>query len=142
MKKLIALTIISASVLYGSLPAGTNNRPMKFVIHENWKFCQEGSGQWHPAQVPGCVHTDLMKDSLIPDPFIGTNEKTIQWIGEKNWIYETVFDVPAEMLQNETVELIFEGLDTYAEVTLNDSVILKTEQYVPHMACGLQKTFI
>ncbi|MFZ1977636.1 MAG: glycoside hydrolase family 2 protein [Bacteroidota bacterium] len=124
MKKLFSFAILAACILWGNLPAGTNNRPIKLSICEGWKFCQEGSGQWHTAQVPGCVHTDLLNDSLISDPFFGTNEKSLQWIGEKNWIYKTTFDVPMEMLQNESVELVFEGLDTYAEITLNGSAVL------------------
>ncbi len=101
--------------------------PMKVEIYDQWKFKQEGTGQWYPAEVPGCVHTDLLKNGLIPDPFFGVNEHSLQWIGEKNWIYETVFNIPAEILKKEVVELVFEGLDTYAEVTLNDSLILKTD---------------
>jgi beta-mannosidase len=124
MKKLITLTILAICILCGNLPAGMAHRPMKLIIRDGWKFCREDSGQWHPAQVPGCVHTDLMNDSLIPDPFFGTNEKSLQWIGEKSWIYETIFNVPPAMLQNESVELVFEGLDTYAEITLNGSAVL------------------
>jgi Beta-galactosidase/beta-glucuronidase len=104
--------------------ANAENR-MKIEIREHWKFQQENSGHWYPAEVPGCVHTDLVRNKLIPDPFVGTNEQSLQWIGEKNWIYETTFDVPAEILTKEVVELVFEGLDTYAEVVLNDSLVLK-----------------
>jgi beta-mannosidase len=100
------------------------NRMMKIEIRDHWKFKQENTEKWYSAEVPGCVHTDLMKNTLIPDPFVGTNEQSLQWIGEKNWIYETTFDVPAEILNKESVELVFDGLDTYAAVTLNDSLIL------------------
>jgi beta-mannosidase len=99
-------------------------RAMKIEIREQWKFKQGNTDRWYPAEVPGCVHTDLMKNNVIPDPFVGINERSLQWIGEKNWIYETTFDVSAEALKNEVVELVFEGLDTYAEVTLNDSLVL------------------
>ena len=102
-----------------------NNRIIKIDIHDHWKFQQEATGVWYPAQVPGCIHTDLMRNKLIPDPFVGTNEESLQWIGEKNWIYETTFDIPAETLKKESIELVFNGLDTYADVTLNDSLVLK-----------------
>jgi len=104
-----------------------NNRMVKIEICDHWKFQQEITAVWYPAEVPGCVHTDLMRNKLIPDPFVGTNEQSLQWIGEKNWIYETTFDIPAEILKKETIELVFDGLDTYAEVTLNDSHILRAD---------------
>ena len=104
-----------------------NSRMVKIEIRDHWKFQQETTAVWYPAEVPGCVHTDLMRNELIPDPFVGTNEQSLQWIGEKNWIYETTFDIPAEILKKETIELVFDGLDTYAEVTLNDSHILRAD---------------
>ena len=95
-------------------------------LNKNWHF-REASGQtWFPASVPGCVHTDLMRNGLIPDPFFGTNEQQLQWIGEKDWIYQTTFDLPADLLRRDSVELVFKGLDTYARVTLNDSILLVT----------------
>ena len=111
----IVQTLISANV----------ERPVRIEIKDHWKFKLETSEQWYPAEVPGCIHTDLMRNNLIPDPFVGTNEQSLQWIGEKNWMYETSFDVPPEILKRENIELVFEGLDTYADVTLNDSTILK-----------------
>ncbi|MCX6121142.1 MAG: hypothetical protein NTX44_05945 [Ignavibacteriales bacterium] len=114
---------------------------MKFEIQDHWKFKQENTGQWYPAEVPGCVHTDLMRNNLIPDPFVGTNEQSLQWIGEKNWIYETSFDVPAEILKKEFIELVFEGLDTYADVTLNDSLILKANNMFRTWRIDCRKLF-
>ena len=105
---------------------GAAGNPLNVSLHDRWSFQQEGTDRWYPAEVPGCVHTDLMKNDLIPDPFFGTNEQSLQWIGEKNWIYETEFSVPTDVLKKQVVELVFEGLDTYADVILNDSLVLKT----------------
>ncbi|GLX67197.1 beta-mannosidase [Paenibacillus glycanilyticus] len=90
----------------------------------DWTFKASEEQQWNPAFVPGCVHTDLYKNGLIPDPFVGTNEKDLQWIDKKVWEYESVFDAPAELMAHSKVELVFEGLDTYADVYLNDVAIL------------------
>ena len=103
------------------------NQMVKVEIRDHWMFQQENHGTRYPAEVPGCIHTDLMRNKLIPDPFVGTNEESLQWIGEKNWIYATTFDIQVEILNKETIELVFNGLDTYAEVTLNDSLILKAD---------------
>ncbi|CAM3423215.1 glycoside hydrolase family 2 protein [Paenibacillus lupini] len=93
----------------------------------NWAFKNRDEQEWRPAFVPGCVHTDLLKNELIPDPFVGTNEKDLQWIDKKVWEYESVFDVSAELLSHSRLELVFEGLDTYADVYLNDVSILSAD---------------
>ncbi len=97
---------------------------LRHEISDHWMFREATNGALHPAEVPGCVHTDLMRNKLIPDPFFGINEQKLQWIGEKDWIYQTTFDLPAAILKQENVELVFRGLDTYASVTLNDSPVL------------------
>ena len=49
-------------------------------INENWSFRIASDQKWKKAKVPGCVHTDLLYNNLIADPFYGTNEKDLQWI--------------------------------------------------------------
>ncbi len=72
-----------------------------------------------PATVPGCVHTDLLAADLIPDPYLGLNEAETHWIGLCEWSYRTTFEVAAETLTEECVELAFDGLDTVATVLVN-----------------------
>jgi beta-mannosidase len=124
MKNFIWYCFLMSVLISQNTLSVERNRAVKIEIRDHWKFHQEPDGAWYPAEVPGCIHTDLLRNKLIPDPFFGTNEETLQWIGEKNWIYETTFDVPKDALKKETVELVFHGLDTYTEVTLNDSLIL------------------
>ncbi|RRU21914.1 glycoside hydrolase family 2 protein [Stenotrophomonas sp. 278] len=81
--------------------------------------------QWRSAQVPGSVHTDLLAHQLIPNPYAGAPEAGLQWIGLADWEYQARFDVDATTLANAHAELTFEGLDTFAEVTLNDRPLLK-----------------
>ncbi len=78
-----------------------------------------------PAKVPGTVHTDLFENGLIPHPFVGNNEQKLQWISEKNWVYQTEFKLTKEQLKNQNINLVFEGLDTYAKVFLNGELILE-----------------
>ncbi|GEM47876.1 beta-mannosidase [Deinococcus cellulosilyticus] len=90
---------------------------------------QEG---WTPATVPGTVQWDLLKTGQIDDPFYGLNEKTVQWIGEDEWLYSTEFTVTSADLQAEHVELHFEGLDTLCTVWLNGQQILVSDNmFVP-----------
>src|SRR3954452_24272572 len=96
-------------------------------INQGWQFREVGKTDWHNATVPGCVHTDLLANKLIDDPFYRDNEKKQQWIGKTDWEYRTTFRVTPQTLQRENVELVFEGLDTYANVFLNEQLVLKTD---------------
>lgn len=94
---------------------------------ENWKFRKKEDAKWLPAKVPGTVHTDLFQNKSIPDPFLGTNEKQLQWIESEDWQYETIFTISKAELKNENCFLQFDGLDTYAEVFLNGTKILSAD---------------
>jgi len=97
------------------------------LLHDGWRFRQAGEAEWHPAKVPGCVHTDLIDNRLIPDPYYRTVEKDLQWIGEKDWEYETHFSVESSMIPRKHIQLVFHGLDTYARVYLNEQLILSAD---------------
>ena len=77
-----------------------------------------------PATVPGVVHLDLMREGLIPDPYLDDNESAVAWVGLVDWTYETTFELPASDRAAASVhELVFDGLDTVATVLLNGTVV-------------------
>jgi beta-mannosidase len=96
-------------------------------LNSGWTFRQVGKEEWRKANVPGSVQTDLLANRLIEDPFYRNNEPKLQWIGKTDWEYRTTFDVPAAVLARRNVELVFEGLDTYATVFLNDRQVLEAD---------------
>jgi len=96
-------------------------------LDKGWQFNQQGQDKTYPAKVPGTVHTDLLQNQLIPDPFYGENEQKVRWVEDQTWVYETSFDLSSAVLTNEHQELVFEGLDTYAKVYLNEQVILEAD---------------
>ena len=55
------------------------------------------------------------------------NEQKIQWVENEDWEYRTSFTVTMEQLERDDAQLIFEGLDTYADVYLNGSLLLKSD---------------
>jgi len=99
----------------------------KIFLNSNWKFQKAGEADWLDAEVPGTVHTDLMANEIIEDPFYGSNEKDLQWIETENWDYKCTFFIDSSVLKMENIELIFEGIDTYADVFLNNTLILQTD---------------
>ncbi len=84
-----------------------------------WQFRQAGTQEWLPAQVPGGVHTDLLKLGKIPDPFAGDNERRVAWVAEQDWEYRCTFNVQDEVFQRKNIWLVCDGLDTLAAVSLN-----------------------
>ena len=103
------------------------NGQSKIKIDSDWKFRQSNIGTWLNATVPGTVHTDLLNNKKIEDPYYRTNEKDLQWIDKVNWEYKTTFHADTSIYSNENIELIFNGLDTYADVYLNESKILSAD---------------
>ena len=100
--------------------------PIITALDSNWSFRTINSKTSHPATVPGNIYSDLIDNSIIEDPFIGDNEFKLQWVSDSTWIYQTRFDVSSTILNKENIDLNFEGLDTYAQVYLNDSLILSS----------------
>jgi len=93
-----------------------------------WTFRDATAGsRRRSAKVPGCVHRDLLRHGAIPDPFWGCNEATLQWIGEHVWEYRAGFAVTRDQLAEEVVELVADGLDTFAVVSINGREIARTE---------------
>ncbi len=100
--------------------------PSKHIL-KNWTFKACGETEWLPANVPGCVHTDLLRNGKIQDPFYGTNEHNLQWIDKKDWEYETYIELDNASMKEDVRELVFEGLDTYADVYVNECHALSAD---------------
>ncbi|MGC2722446.1 MAG: hypothetical protein WA224_00680, partial [Candidatus Acidiferrales bacterium] len=108
------------------------------ILEAKWEFHAVSNTdnaqlkEWHPAEVPGVVQTDLLHDGLIPDPFYQDNDTRLQWIGLTDWEYRTTFDADAATLAHDHVDLVFEGLDTYADVYVNEQLVLHSDNMFRH----------
>ncbi|MGD9929700.1 MAG: glycoside hydrolase family 2 protein [Mangrovibacterium sp.] len=96
-------------------------------INEGWQFAEDGKGDWLPAAVPGCVHTDLLANEKIEDPFYRLNEHDLQWIDKLNWAYKTNIRVEKELMARDRLALDFKGLDTYADIFMNGEQVTSTD---------------
>ncbi len=113
--------------------AQTSLQKQILPLNSGWEFRQlpgaaaSENSVWRPAQVPGSVHLDLLHNNLIPDPYYRDNEAKLQWIEDADWEYRTTFQAPSDLLARKNIDLVFEGLDAYAEVYLNDKLLLTAD---------------
>jgi beta-mannosidase len=96
-------------------------------ISENWQFKNSVDSTWLKATVPGTVHTDLISNSLIEDPFYRLNEHNLQWIDKADWDYKTNFEISHKQFNSDFIGLEFLGIDTYSSIYLNDSLLISTD---------------
>lgn len=126
---------VAASLL---LPLTSHALVSSRQINDNWRFRQGSSQNWYPAVVPGTVHTDLMANGIIEDPFFRLNERGVQWIDKEDWMYETKLDASAAEVEAANQELVFHGLDTYADVYLNHQKILGADNMHRTWVCNVR----
>jgi beta-mannosidase len=119
MKKILILFLLLISC------ASQSQTVRKLSLNPGWEFREVGTEKWYPAEVPGCVHTDLLRNGLIPDPYFSDNEKKLQWIETKDWEYKKDFILDSIFLKEYVDDLTFEGLDTYADVYINNEYIYR-----------------
>ncbi len=90
-------------------------------------------GESFPAQVPGCVHTDLMRAGVVEDPNLGFAEEAQSWVGQCDWEYQTTFILPDDPTERSSLFLRCDGLDTAAIIKLNGDAIGEAENmFHPH----------
>ncbi|RDB22567.1 Beta-mannosidase B [Hypsizygus marmoreus] len=107
---------------------------------QEWYFTQVGGGEgtkegeWlRTSEFPTSVHVELLKLKRIPDPFVGLHEWDVQWVGESEWAFKSTFTVTQEELRSPNIDLVFDGLDTFAVANLNGKKILEaSNQFVSH----------
>src|SRR5260370_2549617 len=123
--------LLMAAVQKQSQSKPNSTTKTDIALLSGWQFREAGKDKWYPATVPGCVHTDLLKNKLIDDPFYRDNEQKLQWIGKTDWEYQTTFTVKPELLSREHLELVFKGLDTSPNAFPNDQQLLEPATIFP-----------
>lgn len=90
----------------------------------DWYFSIGKNKKQYLAIVPGSNINDLVCNQIIPNPYIDNNISKLKWVEDSSFTYVTTFDL--QVRSENKYEIIFEGLDTYAEVYLNNQLILKS----------------
>ena len=93
-------------------------------LNVGWKLHLNNKEDWIDARVPGNVHLDHLENRKIPDPFFGQNEAEMQWISDEDWTYKLMFEPDKDLMERKNIILFFHGLDTYADIFLNNIKVL------------------
>ncbi len=133
--------IIFGILFLGIVSCNTLEKELPFFIDisKNWQFKAVDSSDWKAATVPGNIFTDLLTHKVIEDPFVKSNEEKVQWVSKKNWEYKTTFTLSAEILKKDNLELIFEGLNTYAKIYVNGNYQLNTDNAFKRYSISLKE---
>ncbi|MEO7264548.1 MAG: hypothetical protein ABIW38_06520 [Ferruginibacter sp.] len=129
-------------LLFFLFPTYAKSQPFKQELNANWQFRNAGSTQWYKAVVPGTIHTDLLRNKLIPEPFYRDNEKKLHWIDTTVWEYKCSFNIDKKILSQPNIDLIFDGLDTYADAYFNGKKILFAENMFRQYAINIRSLIL
>lgn len=98
----------------------------KISLDGQWILqCEDGNG-WE-TEVPGTVMKTLLDKGVIPDPFDGTNEEIACREMDKVYVYARDFTLEESDLKLPHLDLVAEGLDTLAEIRLNETTVASTD---------------
>ena len=124
MKRKILFFLILPFVL---LACTDNNRVLQSLNH-GWNLKTDTLSIDLQVDIPSEAHADLYAAGIIPHPYGEDNVETeLQWIPQHQWDYSLKFDVDKNIWQKDNIDLIFNGLDTYADVWLNGEKILHSD---------------
>ncbi|MBJ6121669.1 beta-mannosidase [Sphingomonas mollis] len=127
-------TSTALPLLFAAAPAAAAQRSVT-TLNDGWQVriaptdttaaaAHPREAKWFPAAVPGSVQQDLIAAARVPDPFKGTNEGAIQWVGRTDWEYARTLNLTLAMLARDHLDLVFDGLDTFAKVNVNGHPLL------------------
>ncbi len=92
-----------------------------------WQLKATDETEWMDAAVPGVVQSDLLRAGRIQDPHYRDQELDAQWVEWQRWEYRRSFDVPPPFLGHDRIRLDCRGLDTIADIHLNEQILARTE---------------
>ena len=125
MRKLFTLLLLA--LVFSACQTVEKPNVIEQSLNQGWTLTGDTLDINMQVDVPSVVQQSLYENGNIPHPYLGTVENDLLWISDHPWDYTLHFDVDKEMLENYCVELVFEGLDTYADVKLNGEKLFFTD---------------
>lgn len=125
MKNLSKILIVALALLMMSCVKSSNTATQS--LNDGWNLKTDTLDIDLQVNVPSVVQTDLFEAGLIPHPYLGKVEQDLQWIPQRSWDYSLNFNVDEKVFGKDNIDLVFNGLDTYADVWLNGEKILHSD---------------
>ena len=126
MKKTFLLLLLLLFAFMGCQQAESQN-VIEQSLNQGWTLTGDTLSIKMQVDVPSVVQQSLYENGVIPHPYLGTVENQLLWISDHVWDYALRFDVDEGLLEKEVIELVFEGLDTYADISLNGYELISTD---------------
>jgi beta-mannosidase len=140
LKKHLSILIFIQIILFSCNEEKNNELTIEL---NDWILLSEFFSDSIEAIIPGCVHLDLLENNIIDDPFFGENESKLQWIDTISWSYMTSFYVDLNNFKDYNhQELIFEGIDTQADIILNADTILHSNNMYKKWTIDISKNIV
>jgi len=120
------LRTLASVAIFGAVTAqaGGSVQSLSSGAGAAWSYISANGTLTGPATVPGAIHTDLLANGVISDPYVGRDPvDSMRWVALTDWNYTGTFAVAADVLARESVMLVLEGVDTVATVTLNGALV-------------------
>lgn len=125
--KYLRLLCFFCALLFGGCADKVITTVRHFDEPDNWQFKQSAANDWMPAEVPGLVQLDLFRNGKAVNSIYSDNGTSLEWIAETDWTYKAAFTANDSLLSYRFLDLIFEGVDTYSEIFVNDSLAGTTD---------------
>lgn len=109
------------------LPASGNAQSIRLDVSDGWTLSHPGDDTVIPAGIPGAIHHDLLQAGLIPDPYLEDHALHLGWVDSTVWVYRRRIPFPRELAALSHVDLVFEGLDTRADVYIGEQLVLSAD---------------
>ncbi|KAM9579372.1 beta-mannosidase isoform 1-T1 [Guaruba guarouba] len=120
----LLLLLVAAASRAGVSAAGG---PEVQSLRGSWRLGNGNGSVVLRGEVPGCVHTALHRAGLIQDPYYRFNDVMYRWISLDNWTYSRTFKTPFDFRKWQKVNLVFEGVDTVAQILINNVTLGRTD---------------
>ena len=125
MKKLLPLILLAFA--FSACQQREKPNVVEQSLNQGWTLTGDTLDINMQVDVPSVVQQSLYENGLIPHPYLGTVENQLLWISDHVWDYALRFDVDEGLFEKEVVQLVFEGLDTYADISLNGYELISTD---------------
>ena len=112
--------------------------PLIQNLNDSWNVTTDTLEINMQVDVPSVIIADMYEEGLIPHPYYSDVEPSLLWIPQREWVYTLNFDADDNVIKEDVIELVFEGLDTYADVWLNGEHLFYADNMFRTWTCDVE----